>query len=393
MYEDEMAPKPSSRYLDLAAKLHKPEIIREIDKAFEEMRHEWLDLADLRRSAVRRHGEQGTAPDGPPSMDGESSGAGNAKTEDAKPASLSELTVEALLDLYKSDPNGAYQKIAFSSRENYDALMSIIVKDYGNRRLSEINARTLVEWHATWGIGNKVAVAHAKIGMLRRAFGFGSTILEDAECLRLSTILHNLRFKAPRRRKELLTSDQVVALRSKAHERGRPSIALAQAFQYDLGLRQINVIGQWVPTDEQGEADFVKGTEKWLNGIRWPDIDDNLVLRFTIHGTPEPLVVNLRQSPMVMEELKLIYGFDGDRGQLPKTGPIIINEYDDAPWKAIEFRRWWRLLANACSIPSSIRNMDSRAKIGRRPSQDYEDDPDEQDFENFDDVDEMQSMH
>ncbi|WP_315701451.1 MULTISPECIES: hypothetical protein [unclassified Bradyrhizobium] len=382
----------NARYVELAAKLHLPQVVREIDEALEEMRHDWLDMIDLRKSAVRRHGDQGQL--GVPQLPNMDSTQELPPVERLKSRTRPELNVEGLVALYKSDPNGQYPKLSFRSRENYDAIISIIVRDYGSRRLSEINARTLVEWHDAWKAGGKIAIAHSKIGMLRRLFSFGATILEDPECLRLSTVLHTLRFKVPKRRKEQLTAEQVIALRAKAHERERPSIALAQAFQYDLGLKQTWVIGEWVPLGEPGDSDISKGNMKWIRGLRWSDIDENFVLRFAVPGQDEPFVANLRQSPMVMEELERKFGSSvGAYDPLPKSGAVIVSEWDELPWTAPEFRRWWRILATACGIPPNVRNMDSRAKIGRRPSQDYADDDDEDEIEDFTEDDGQSPLH
>jgi len=70
------------------------------------------------------------------------------------------------------------------------------------------------------------------------------------------TALSKMRFAMPQPRKERLTSAQANAIRAKAHEMGRPSIALAQAFQFELMLRQKDVIGEYVPIAEAGISDL-----------------------------------------------------------------------------------------------------------------------------------------
>ena len=82
-----------------------------------------------------------------------------------------------------------------------------------------------------------------------------------------------------RRSTEFLTAAQAIAIRAEAHRRGYPSIALAQAFAYELMLRQKDVIGEWVPVSEPGLSEVVAGTSKWLNGLHWSDIDQNMKLR------------------------------------------------------------------------------------------------------------------
>jgi hypothetical protein len=375
-----------NRFAALAAKIESPQVVAEIDKVLNEMRQDWLDLMDLRKSAVRRHGDRGLAA---PLFPMDEAREATVVIADP-PKSLPAWTLAKLTERYKHDLNSSYQKISYNSRTNYDAILNLILREHASVALSDINARVLLEWHSAWGEGGKIAVAHAKIGMLRRMFGFGAATLEDAECLRLATVLHTMRFKIPRRRKEQLTAEQATAIRAKAHERERPSLALAQAFQFDLGLSQKMTIGEWVPKEEAGESDIVWEGYKWLRGIRWSDIDDNMVLNFSTPGQDAPLIVNLRQAPMVMEELKSKFGFNGNRSSLPRTGAIIISEHSERPWEPAEFRRWWRMLADACGIPSTVRNMDSRPKIGRRPSQDYDED---EELESFADGNELSSLH
>lgn len=394
MSDGTMAKKDhASRMAALTAKIESPSVVGEIDKVLRDMRHEWLDMIGLRQSAVRRHGERGGAPL-PPVLPFEPEPAPNAsaveqvsKSEEHAPT----MTLAMLMDQYTSDQDSLYQKLNFSSRKHYDTMMSLIRRDYGDTPLSEISGRLLQQWHSTWSDGGaKNAVAHGKVGMLRRLFAFGILTLESDECVRLATVLRSLRIKSPRRRTERLTTDQANAIRAKAHERERPSLALAQAFQHDFGLLQKETIGEWVPMSEDGEPDIVKEfsnrSEKWLRGLRWEYIDDRLILRVPDQTFPDGRVLNLRLAPMILDELhrQFQFGPDAGRAALPSRGPIIVSEHDGLPWPAVEFRRWWRMLANECNVPKNVRNSDSRAKIGRRyPDDDaghdeIEDDGDEE---------------
>jgi site-specific recombinase XerD len=135
---------------------------------------------------------------------------------------------------------------------------------------------------------------------------------------------------------------------------GRPSIALAQAFQFELMLRQKDVIGEWVPIREPGISDVQADGLKWLRGIRWEEIDQNMVLRHLTSKRQKMIEVSLRNAPMVIEEMALL-------GAQPANGPIIVSEWDRLPWTGPEFRRWWRIVAEAAGVPKEVRNMDSRA--------------------------------
>ena len=263
-------------------------------------------------------------------------------------------TLGDLIEKYLTSPNSPFHNLKHNSREHYETLISLIGADYAGQRLSEADAGTLDAWYEKWREGGKIAVSHSKMVMLRNLFGFGTMSERDENCARLFGLLGKMKIELPRARTEQLSRDQANKIRAMAHAKKRPSIALAQAFQFDVGLTQKDTIGEWAPVSEPGISDVIHGGNKWMRGIRWEEIDANLILR---HGEKEPH--DLKKSPMVMQELDSI---KLKTGQLPTRGPIIVSEHDDLPWDSVEFRRWWRMLANACGIPKTVRNSDSRVK-------------------------------
>jgi len=268
-------------------------------------------------------------------------------------------TLSGLIYCYRNDPDSNFRKredrggLRYASRIHYDALMSMIEREHGAEGVAEIKGRTIQHWYDEWST-RSLATAHAKIKMLRTLFSFGTAFLEDEHCARISAVLSKMKFQMPPARNERLTADQANLIRTKAWEMGRPSIALAQAFQFELMLRQKDVIGEWVPIEEPGMSDITDGTGlKWLRGIRWEEIDQNMTLTHVTSKRQKKITVSLLNAPMVMEELALV--------ERKASGSIIVSEFDKLPWTAIEFRRWWRQVADACGIPREVRNMDSRA--------------------------------
>jgi hypothetical protein len=106
---------------------------------------------------------------------------------------------------------------------------------------------------------------------------------------------------------------------------------------------------------------------KWLKGIRWEEIDQNLVLRHLTSKRQKMLEVPLFSAPMIVQEFDRLFpgAVSGDRSinrsALPAKGPVIVNERTKVPWTDDEYRRQWRILATACGIPKTVKNMDSRA--------------------------------
>jgi hypothetical protein len=143
-----------------------------------------------------------------------------------------------------------------------------------------------------------------------------------------------------------------------------PAIALAQAFQFECMFRQKDIIGEWLPGSEPGVSDVLDGTDKWLWGIRWSEIDANLKLVHVTSKRQKEIEIDLRLADMVLAELRLIYGFDparDDRSALPASGPVIREGRTGLPYHDDQFRAQWRKLARAVGIPDTVRNQDSRA--------------------------------
>ena len=264
-------------------------------------------------------------------------------------------TVRSLIINYQTDKDSTYAKLRYRTKEHYQSLLRRMDTDCGTERLADIKARHILRFHEGWtGDGIKIAMGHSMVGMLRTLVGFGATILEDTECERLSGVLHKMRFAMPKPRTVHLTAEQAEAICTIARARNRPSIALAQAFQFEVMLRQKDVIGEWVPQSEPGLSDVVSGNEKWLRGLRWSEIDGNLILRHTTSKRLKDIEVDLKNAPLVMAEFAKM----GDR---PTSGPVIVNETTGSPYSSETFRRDWRTIADLCGVPKTVRNMDSRA--------------------------------
>jgi hypothetical protein len=270
------------------------------------------------------------------------------------------ICISELIRSYRTDPDSPYHRLRYCTRNYYDSLCKRLEKDGGQNKLSSITARNLRRWHAEIEATGKVAMAHSLVAMMRILFGFGATILENADCARLSAIMSNMRFKMPKARSSILTAEHVIAIRAEAHRMNRRSTALAQAFQFDLTLRQRDVLGEYVPETEPGESDTFDMDMKWLRGIRWEEIDENFIITHVTSKRQKEIVVDLKLADMVQQELLLWFGAI-DRNRMPSSGPIIVSEMSGLPWRAVEYRRTWRKIADACGIPKTIKSMDTRA--------------------------------
>lgn len=274
-------------------------------------------------------------------------------------------TMAALTLAYQLDPDSPYRKLRYFTKLHYQTLCKRIGDDFGSALLSDIKARQLLHWNEAIQAQGHLPLAHALIGMVRTLVNFGAALLEVPECERLAGTLSKMRFPMAKPRTERLTAAQAILIRQEAHKRGRPSIALAQAIQFECMLRQKDVIGEWVPVTEPGQSDVTDDGFKWLRGIRWEEIDADFRLTHVTSKRQKEITVALKLSPMVLEELHYAIGQNSEGGlrrdKFPASGPVIFCESTDLPWIAGEYRRWWRKLARSAGIPDTVRSMDSRA--------------------------------
>jgi len=292
------------------------------------------------------------------------------------------VTVSNLIHKYQNDPDSAFHKKQYEARQGKAALLKRIDKRFGDVMLAEITGRMILSWYKEWSDnGQKVSAGGAFIATLRTMFRFGAGLLDDAECSRLASTLSSQSYKGTKPREVALSAEQAEAIREAAHARDWPFIALAQAIQFECTLRQKDVIGQWVPVKEPGVSDVIqtktfkgeKKTKKWITGLRWEKIDENLILRHITSKRAKKVEINLLLAPMVIEEFTRMFGgpvytidettkiITVHRHLMPASGPVIICEFDKYPYYNTEFRRKWRKVADDAGVPKHVKNMDTRS--------------------------------
>lgn len=309
-------------------------------------------------------------------------------------------TLEELIGSYRTDPESDFLKLKYQVRKNHDGELTRLIGKHGNTPLREIQFRTVLDWYRDAVADGKIAKARSLVSRLREMFRFGYLYLEDSDCHRLVVALRNLPLDVSPPRRVEMTADHARAICKTAREHfGWQSIGLAQALQFELLLGQKDVIGEWVPTSEPGYSDVVRSEKKWLRGLRWSDIDKNLILRHEVGTSGRKIEVDLRTAPMVMEELSIFLAYPLDHltfeemlgdlrlmidqlrvgeqprsnaslvepltldqviAALPNRGPVIVCDINGMPWSTPEFRRKWRLVAKMAGVPDNVTNRDSQ---------------------------------
>jgi hypothetical protein len=187
----------------------------------------------------------------------------------------------SLIHCYRTDKDSPYQKNRYHVRQNRDSMLRRIDKRYGERSFRTSNGGRC------W-----VAQGLEQDGSIWRPAWLSSA--SSAPCSASARLIGRSRLRAPLRRHDKMrftghqargkkvTAEYAEMIRKRRHEHfGWPSIALAQAFQFECTLRQKDVIGEWVPLSGAGRVrrTIAAGRQKWLRGIVWQEIDENLILK------------------------------------------------------------------------------------------------------------------
>jgi hypothetical protein len=342
----------SERLALLSGQLASPASVRMASDVLNLMDTERLEVVALHDMAVRRHGG---LPAAEPSL-----GAMAAENGSKDKGRRIVQTVADLVRLFRTSEK--YRNLRFKVRGDYDRRIDRIMQDCGPTNLAELRGPDIRRLYELWSEnGAKKPMGHGIITTLRILINFGVTALEEPECTRISVLLRGMRFKPPGSRTERLSEEQAESIIAKARRDGRDSIALAQAFQTDCALRQTDVLGEFVPHSEPGVSDVTLNEKKWLRGIRWSAIDNNLILRHTMSLDSKQVEIDLKKCPHVKAELDRM-------GKRPTSGPVIIDEDTGKPYPGYKFRSIWRRIATSVGVPPEIKNMDSRgSQPGAQP--------------------------
>jgi len=269
-----------------------------------------------------------------------------------RPAPAFNGTLASLIDLYAGDEYSPYQNLRYNSQRAYDHDLKLLKTTVGARRVDKLTGEDFQRWYRKLrepkspGLPPRIGRAHHCMMMLRILFGYGQT-RRLPHCDKLNGILAEMRFKDTPARKTVMTYEQVVAFIAKAHELGRSELALAQALQFEGTLRQIDVIGEWLPDPER------RCGMRWANGLLWQHIRDYVVVKDTTK-TGQEASIDFKLYPLALAELQRV---PPDQ----RVGPVIKDSRTGQPFKNRWFQKNWRAVAGAAGIPGDVMNRDSRA--------------------------------
>lgn len=267
-------------------------------------------------------------------------------------------TIGSLIDCYQTDETSPYRSnIRENTRRSYDHDLGILLRHVGATRVSTLTRADFFRWHTNFAKPKekdgerRVRRAHGLMTMVRMLLSFGKSMRFEG-CAAAKEVIDEMTFEVPGARQRAMAFEQAAAVVDEAAKVGRRSIALGQALQFELGLRQIDVIGQWVVA-APGAVGIVHGGQQWTGGITWADLTAERLAKRT-SKTGQAAEWNPAAYPLLVKAMALF-------AESERVGPAVVDETTTRPYKKRDYSGDWRAIARAAGVPDDVWNMDSRA--------------------------------
>jgi hypothetical protein len=236
------------------------------------------------------------------------------------------------------------------------------------RAIRNLTVLSVRHWYNQWKkpieLGGKERIdrAHDAVAMFRTILRFGAT-LRFEECRLLESELAMVKFDKGDAREQAMTYPYALAFINKARElaangvipewRAR-SMAIGIAAQFELMLRQKDVIGQWDKAKPNTpNAIYLRG-EMWTGFFMWESIRGWIWRLKTSKSNYK------KQVTFTLSNYSLLFPLLQEVPYTERAGPIVKGEHG-LPVRERSYRKWFRQVARAAGIPDEVWSMDSRA--------------------------------
>jgi hypothetical protein len=283
-------------------------------------------------------------------------------------------TVASACRVYQEHPHSKFStKIKFNTRATYLSSLRLIEATVGKRLIRNVMVPDVEYWYQQWrkpaapGATERIKRAHEAVSVFRTVIYFLAS-LRYADCKQLAEELERVKFEKAGARTQAMTPAHASAFIRTALDLGRRkvmpadralSMAIGVAAQFDLLVRQKDIIGEWAAAGANrklpvGITIIDRGTEAWAGYFTWESIPG---WRWRMKTSKSKYRAagnfNLTEHGLLFPLLELV---PHDQ----RHGAIVKGE-GDLPVRQTSYGKWFRQIARAAGIPDDVWNMDSRA--------------------------------
>lgn len=262
-------------------------------------------------------------------------------------------SIRSLSRLFQEHPDSTFNQVKRNTRDTYVDSLKIIEGTIGNRVIRKITVLDVQRYYRLWrapkieGKPLRTKRAHDAIATLRMLLRFGFALGLD-ECGTLAERLKMVRFEKSAAREQEMSYVQAAAFVRTALDLGGRAVipewrgrymAIGIAAQFELALRQKDIIGEW-------------NGDEWSGAFTWENIP-GWKLRLKTSKTRAAAVFTLTNYPLLFPLLEAV-------PHQERMGAIVKGEHG-LPVRERSYRKWFRAIARGANIPDNVWSMDSRA--------------------------------
>ena len=257
-------------------------------------------------------------------------------------------------------PDSPFHDVKRNTRKTYADSLKVIEATVGNRLVRVVTVVDVKRWYKLWGApaaeGGEPRPnrAHDAVSMLRTVLRFGFA-LGFADCKGLVERLTMMRFANAGAREQEMTAPQAMAFirtaLGRGDDRGR-NMAIGVAAQFELALRQKDIIGEWGPVVLEKPGAVYSGGEMWTGPFYWENI---AAWRLRLKTSK-----NRARAEFFLDDYPMLFPLLEAVPHSERTGAVVKGEHG-LPIRERSYRKWFREIARAAGIPDEVWSMDSRA--------------------------------
>jgi hypothetical protein len=287
--------------------------------------------------------------------------------------------------IYQEHPLSDFHTVKFNTQKTYLVCLRRIEATVGDRLIRNLTKHDFKNWYVQWrkpevfvdDQGKKtegperVDRAHDTIAMVRTVIYFMAGD-GNSECEKIALRLEKIKFEKGGARQEELTYQHATAFIRTAFELARKGIIPAEralmmsigvAAQFELMLRQMDIIGEWAPNGAKRrlpagivtlDLPAINPTEQWAGFFTWENIAG-----WRWHTKTSKSKYKAGQN-FDLTRYSLLHPLLEGVPLHERTGAIVKGQHG-LPIRARSYGNWFRDIARAADIPDAVWNMDARA--------------------------------
>ena len=282
-------------------------------------------------------------------------------------------TVLTACRVYQEHPLSDFHSVKHNTRATYLSSLRLIERTVGKRLVRNLTVLDVKNWYRNWrepvepGGRERIKRAHDGISMFRTVMWF-MTSLRKPECKQLAEEMSAVKFEKGAAREQEITYSQVIAFIRAANDMGQKGMipaeralymSIAVAAQFELMLRQADIIGQWAPLNPaprlpKGASTLIEGSKIWSGFFTW-----GLVPGWRWRMKTSKSKYRAGQE-FVLRNYELLFPLLEAVPHAERQGAIVKGERG-LPVRQSSFGKWFRQIARVAGIPDDVWNMDARA--------------------------------